>query len=73
MDKQNSSKNEKGVSTKEETIDTKLMPKVSIFSKPNFFKQNQNIQKSPNKLTPKFKETDLPKTSVKFTQHKGGS
>lgn len=48
------------------------MPKQSIFSKPNFYKFNQNIKKG-SLSTPKFDKTVLPKTNVIVTQHKGGS
>lgn len=65
MDKQNLPPNSK-------QMDTINAPKQSIFSKPNFYKYNQSL-KAVKPITPKFDKSNLPKTSVIVTQHKGGS
>ena len=65
MDKQNSDTNNKKTNT--------ALPKVSIFSKPNFYKSNRNLKSNIESLTPKFDKSSLPKANVVVTQHKGGS
>ena len=50
-----------------------LKPKVSMFSKPNFFKSNSSQGTIGNSNTPKFDKSNLPKAPVIVTQHKGGS
>jgi hypothetical protein len=65
MDKQSLPNNNKQTSTIK-------VPRVSIFSKPNFYKINQSL-KASGSLTPKFDKSSLPKTNVIVTQHKGGS
>lgn len=52
---------------------TQTKPKISVFSKPNFFKANQNLKTVGASNIPKFNKSNLPKAPVIVTQHKGGS
>ena len=65
MDKQNTSPTNNKMSNSN-------IPKQSIFSKQNFYKQSQNLN-TGKILVPKFDKTAIPKTNVIVTQHKGGS
>ena len=54
-------------------MSTQTKPKVSMFSKPNFFKANQSLKTIGSSNIPKFDKSNLPKAPVIVTQHKGGS